>query len=538
MHPNRARGGPRGGARGGRRGAPARKDSSEPGLSKLTQKTFLKFRLPSILLDLESLALLPVEKGQRYIDTSPLAAEFAAIGREVAQAKALLDGIPAKEYEALARAADLYAGLNRKLAVEGLEPSTNAARKIYEANIKLNLLECPGGATWRRRLFDNTALPGAFLGALVHYHCIRCPETPFEWVASSYLPDATAKGAPPDPGAESGELGVFSLPETATGPRSPESPRSPRSPRQAGKQRDDSTILGDTFGIYANFRENWLMGPRPNGLPEGEPCLSGDLTDPGVVAGLARAVHMRFKATRDQPSGATLYTSDAGVDVSEDYNRQEELTALLNYGQVICGLMSLAPGGNYLTKQYTFLTPFSRGLIGLIATVFEEAHVVKPLSSRGGNSEVYIHGRGFRGIPHSLGVALLGRLARYAEGLVPCDGPPLLDPAHTPGFAEVDAALLRVARQLHGGQQVAFLKEMAGFAARFRGCPGTLRDALRIPAKQAQELWLAENPVSRIRPGCGLVPSRAGRRADARPEGGAGTATPDGDENETADPLE
>lgn len=83
----------------------------------------------------------------------------------------------------------------------------------------------------------------------------------------------------------------------------------------------------------------------------------------------ANAVRARYE------TGATLYTSDAGIDASSDYNRQEEITARINYGQIICGILSLAKGGHLVTKQYTFLTLFSRSLIALLAALFDELYV-------------------------------------------------------------------------------------------------------------------------------------------------------------------
>ena len=229
--------------------------------------------------------------------------------------------------------------------------------------------------------------------------------------------------------------------------------------------------------------------------PNASKHRTGDLTDAEVVAALAAAVHARFHG---EETGASLYTSDAGIDVSSDFNRQEELTALLNYGQVLSGLLTLAPGGHLVSKQYTFFTPFSRSLIALLAALFDELYIVKPLTSRPSNSEIYLVGKGFRGIDAALAAALLARLAAYraAADTTPSDWTPLLDPTLT---ADVDAALLRVARTLHGRQQVAFLNEAADFHARWRGRLDQLGRALGHDARRVQEVWLSENPVRRIR---------------------------------------
>jgi len=441
-------------AAGGRRDRAPRAPPASRGeaVSKLTQRAFLKWLVPPLRVSAAELLPPPmIRAGVAAADETK--DPFAEVGRAVAKAKLRLDDIPEKDFEPLMRAVDLYAGLKRTLRADyGMLISTNASLKMYELIIQMRLIACESGALGRVRAFCDAELPGAFIVAVNHYVKTMCPETNLDWVGSSYYPEAAA----------------------ASG---------------------DTTILGDHYGIYAGNRDRWLMGPPPNAMPVGEPPLTGDLTDADVVAALADAVHTRFGAA---PTGASLYTSDAGIDVSADFNRQEELTSLLNYGQVLCGVLALAPGGHLVTKQYTFVTPFSRSLIALLAALFDEMYVVKPLTSRPANSEVYLVGKGFRGIDRALADALLDRLAAYraASGTTPCDWSPLLDPTLT---ADADAALLRAARQLHERQQVAFLNEAADFYQQWRGRLDQLGRALNRDARRVQESWLGENPVRRIR---------------------------------------
>lgn len=452
--PGPSRPAPQSRGRGGPRGPPAPRGET---VSKLTQRAFLKWVVPPLRVPAAELLPPPMVRAGPADEKDP----FAEVGRAVAKAKLRLDDIPEKDFEPLMRAVDLYAGLKRTLRTDyGMLISTNASLKMYELIIQMRLIACESGALGRVRAFCDAELPGAFIVAINHYVKTMCPETNLDWVGSSYYPEAAA----------------------ASG---------------------DNTILGDYYGIYAGNRDRWLMGPPPNAMPVGatsEPPLTGDLTDADVVAALADAVHTRFGTA---PTGATLYTSDAGIDVSADFNRQEELTALLNYGQALCGVLALAPGGHFVTKQYTFVTPFSRSLIALLAALFDEMYVVKPLTSRPANSEVYLVGKGFRGIDRALADALLDRLAAYRAaasredpGTTPCDWSPLLDPTLT---ADADAALLRAARQLHERQQVAFLNEAADFYQQWRGRLDQLGRALSRDARRVQESWLGENPVRRIR---------------------------------------
>ena len=406
-------------------------------VAKLTVHEFIRFRLPSIPVP----AVLAAGSGPGSAG-SALDAEFAEIALRVSAAARPLDAV--KDSAALSRGVDLYAGLKRAFRGYGFPAATNATLKMHEIIIQMGLIDCASGGV---RAFCDAELPGAFIMAINHFVRTMCPAAAFDWVGSSYFPAAAA----------------------ASG---------------------DATILGDQYGLYAQNRGHWLMGPRPNAMPPGEPDVSGDLTDADTVARLADAVHARFAA------GATLATSDAGIDVSEDYSKQESLTARLNYGQVLAAALALAPGGHLVTKTYTFTAPFSRSVVALVAALFDESYVVKPLTSRPSNSEVYVVGKGFRGpavCTPALAEQLLDRLASAS----PCDGPPLFDPAD---YAAVDQVLIRAARQIHGRQQVAFLNEMMALDAQYHGRYNDLARGLAPESLRVQEQWLLDNPVRRIRP--------------------------------------
>ena len=423
-----------------------------PQANKLTVNELIRFRLPSIHVP----AVLPA--GGAAPTDDPLDAEFAEIAQRVAAAARPLDAI--KESAALSRGVDLYAGLKRAFRGYGFPAATNATLKMHELIIQMGLIDC-GGRHSRVRAFCDAELPGAFIMSINHFVRTMCPAADFDWVGSSYFPAAAA----------------------ASG---------------------DNTILGDQYGLYAQHRDHWLMGPRPNALPAGEPDASGDLTDADTVAQLADAVHARFAASDAAGSGATLATSDAGIDVSEDFSKQESLTARLNFGQVLAAVLALAPGGHLVTKTYTFTAPFSRSVIALVAALFDESYIVKPLTSRPSNSEVYLVGKGFRGpavCTPQLAEQLLDRLAASDA---PCDGPPLFDPAD---YAAVDRVLIRATRQIHGRQQVAFLDEMVAFNARYASRYNDLARDLSHEARRVQEHWLLENPVRQIRPESLLITS-------------------------------
>lgn len=152
--------------------------------------------------------------------------------------------------------------------------------------------------------------------------------------------------------------------------------------------------LGDKYGIYDCNKSNWLMDENMN----------GDITIVDNIQYIINKVKSKF------PNGVNLYTSDAGIDVSNDFNNQEEQTLTLNYCQVLCGLLSLSVHGNMVTKQFTFSTPFNRSLINLLSYLFKIVYITKPLTSRPVNSEIYIICKDYNGMQINLEKYLISRV--------------------------------------------------------------------------------------------------------------------------------
>lgn len=162
----------------------------------------------------------------------------------------------------------------------------------------------------------------------------------------------------------------------------------------ASSYLSESGTLGDNYGIFEYNRNNWLMDRQMN----------GNLMEKDNIIELNKRVRERF------PNGVDLYTSDAGFDVSSNYNEQEEQTILLNYGQVLSGLLSLSKGGSLITKQFTYFTPFNKSLIVLLSTLFDSLYITKPVTSRPLNSEIYLIGIGFKGLHDPLKSYLLNKM--------------------------------------------------------------------------------------------------------------------------------
>ena len=194
--------------------------------------------------------------------------------------------------------------------------------------------------------FDNAAFPGSFILAAWHLVNTKCSIKDFQWYGSSLLSHE--------------------------------------------EQKSDKGPLEDKYKLYENYPNNWLMNEH----------LDGDVT----------SWENQEKFEKILGDTVDLYTSDLGFDVSQDYNRQEELHAYANLGQVITGLMVLKKGGNMVTKQYSFLEPFTVSLMGIMTRIFKRVEICKPMFSKTGNSETYLVGLGYKGKDIPIIKILLDRL--------------------------------------------------------------------------------------------------------------------------------
>jgi 23S rRNA U2552 (ribose-2'-O)-methylase RlmE/FtsJ len=111
------------------------------------------------------------------------------------------------------------------------------------------------------------------------------------------------------------------------------------------------------------------------------------------------------------PSGVHIYTADGGFDFSGDFSAQEDSVFPLLLAEALLGLRVLAKGGCLIIKCFDTTEQPTFDLLWLISRAFLSWGIVKPRTSRAGNAERYIVGRGFLG-----GVEdILDVLHRYQE---------------------------------------------------------------------------------------------------------------------------
>ena len=209
---------------------------------------------------------------------------------------------------------------------------TNAWLKCYELIYKYELIPL-NKVIENFVYFDNAAFPGSFILATNHIVKTLSKIKNFEWNASSLL--------------NGGNL-----------------------------QNQNTNPLEDTYNLYANYPERWLMNELNN----------GDITDRKNILDFQR----QFKEKYGAEHSVNLYTCDLGTDVSSNYNAQEEIHFMMNLCQIVCGLSVLKSGGHMLIKHYTIFEPFTISYVSLLSNLFEQVIITKPITSKITNSEIYL----------------------------------------------------------------------------------------------------------------------------------------------------
>jgi hypothetical protein len=310
--------------------------------------------------------------------------DFVQLNMNLNSAKSKLDCIKPPEYFKLMAYMDTYLNV-KKIIKREFNMQVCTNASIKMYELIVQMGLCRNDMT----IFCNAELPGAFLCTINHY--MKTHGYQYKAFASSYLPETS--------------------------------------------DQKDNTLLPDKYGIYERHRDIWLMG-KPYKFVKKDGVISGDVTDIDVLKEFEQTVE------------ADLYTSDAGIDVTEDYNEQENMTLFINFGQILSGLMTLKEGGKLVTKQYTFFNPFNRSILIVLSYLFKRLYITKPLTSRPANSELYIVGDEF--IKERFSDELKERLL---NALKMKDSTPLCK-------LTIESELFECAKEINE-QQVEFLNELS-----------------------------------------------------------------------------
>jgi cap2 methyltransferase len=315
---------------------------------------------------------------------------------------------------------------------------TNAWMKYWEMYSHYDVT----GESSKFYAFFNAELPGATLSAFNHYMKTMKPHIDFDWRASSLAPSEHSK--------------------------------------------NELEALGDNYGLYANSKDKWIMEIGGDGN-------NGDVTKVENILDFEKKL-----GPNSEFGGMHLYSHDAGIDVSSNeagglgFNDQEIANARIHLGCAISGFLTLRPGGTFIAKQYTFFETFTWNLIIIYASLFEEFYISKPLTSRQYNSEIYLIGKNFKGIPDSIKEVLLFRLENFSTK------PFIASDAIKIKYREQIKDISRAARIIHG-QQVSFLDENIELFEKYQNSLNVLKNGIENIKRSKISNWLRTYPVKTIK---------------------------------------
>ncbi len=249
--------------------------------------------------------------------------------------KAKLDVLRSGTYQIVRSASDPFERLCSHLQKRCTVSQCNRGwAKMYEMIVANRLMDFKrkgktGGSAGTVYALFNCELPGGFICAAKHY--LTSKYLQLEWLASSLHPLA------------------------------------------------DNTALDDSFGLMAKYPERWLMTAQKNS--------NGDMTRLSSIGHLVGETKKKITRTKRK---VDLYVADGGMDISDNYDKQECIHQALVLGELLVCLQTLIVGGNAVIKMYAFCTDFMRSLVACASKCFEKCYVSKPLTSRPINSEVYL----------------------------------------------------------------------------------------------------------------------------------------------------
>jgi hypothetical protein len=150
---------------------------------------------------------------------------------------------------------------------------------------------------------------------------------------------------------------------------------------------DKNYALDDVYGLISNNKQNWLYG-KDN---------TGDITSHSNIL------------EYEQLSKKNKYnciTSDCGIQFSS-YEFQEEEIEFINYSQFLTMMLCLQNEGHCVMKIFLPLVrPIALYMHNMLFETFNEIIYFKP-SLNLTSSEIYLVGKGYKGISHSIKNELL-----------------------------------------------------------------------------------------------------------------------------------
>jgi 23S rRNA U2552 (ribose-2'-O)-methylase RlmE/FtsJ len=155
------------------------------------------------------------------------------------------------------------------------------------------------------------------------------------------------------------------------------------------------------------------------------------------------------KVLEESKGGVSLVAGDGGFSVVGDEEYVEEHSRQLILSQIVTMFSILKKEGNFVLKVFDLLTDFSIEMVYLLYLHFQKISIIKPLSSRSGNSERYLVCLNLqKQQPKELIEYLTSVLQKFNDLRPSLQSPKSGHLAHQPGFVKkqemIDLGLLEI----------------------------------------------------------------------------------------------
>lgn len=325
----------------------------------------------------------------------------------------------------------------------GGEIVTNAWMKMYECMSVIHPQIKKNSKSFSS--FHVAEAPGNFVLAVNHYMKDHFPNTEWEWNANSYK-----------------DL------------YKPEFEYDEEGNRYRQKHTD---YLVDSYGLMKKYPDNWKYGI------DGD----GDITSPGNIKSFASEI------------SADFVTSDVKyVPPDNNYDEEEWQNIPVQLGHLLIALTTLKKGGSMMLKEFTYFEAPKMSHLYLAACCFKKLMVVKPVTSKAANSEVYLFGIDFKDNLDKDKIDKLMNIMRYVRFMADGESPAMFKKEDIP--KEFVDRVVKLQEKLVSLQipaidvNIATFKEYVGQNVEFRD---VCKDMDGIKYKTAKE-WAKRFGVKRL----------------------------------------
>ncbi len=233
----------------------------------------------------------------------------------------------------IVRLHDTLRGSSGLIAQEyGAEVVTNAWLKMFElcAYLRPHLDAISKKRIKKFNSFHLAEAPGNFILAINHFISTNYKSVDWNWLASTYV-------------------------DLYAGEKNPK-------------------YFGDYYGLMEKYPENWYYGSD----------CDGDITSVNNI--------LSFRNRVKRLGELHLITSDVKYCPAGEHNFDEEerINLPVHLGHLLCTLACLSKGGIAILKQFTLFENPSIAMMWILNHAFKQVKIVKPVTSRPANSEIYI----------------------------------------------------------------------------------------------------------------------------------------------------